>query len=367
MDSASKYLSLGNPNKSDHLWRYTPWKRVHPTGTISEIPLLSQPKLSLSMMNGAEVPPGINLKQGVKSEPDFSMSNALTNSFLHASTDSAGWTLEVEKGFSPGNPVILEIQTGDLASVAHICLEIGELSEFELISKVTGTSEWFGLLRTGEIHSRANMNDVVVGLQVGGTLLRSDYISIHRDAQVRTGTVSSGSEKTKSDLRYILRDRGGSIRVLGSILSADSMHLDHHIEIHHEAPETFSRLSWHSACGGSSRTIGTGMLSIQKGSKGADAAQIFHNLLLSESAEADSIPELEVMENDVVGCGHGTANGPIDEDQMFYLKTRGFDENGAKRALIAAFLNSTLSEMGSEELHRWLKDELSFQLEALHS
>tara|TARA_B100000959_G_scaffold282847_1_gene350238 strand:- start:165 stop:494 length:330 start_codon:yes stop_codon:yes gene_type:complete len=109
------------------------------------------------------------------------------------------------------------------------------------------------------------------------------------------------------------------------------------------------------------------MLSIQKGSKGADAAQIFHNLLLSESAEADSIPELEVMENDVVGCGHGTANGPIDEDQMFYLKTRGFDENGAKRALIAAFLNSTLSEMGSVELHRWLKDELSFQLEALHS
>ena len=73
------------------------------------------------------------------------------------------------------------------------------------------------------------------------------------------------------------------------------------------------------------------------------------------------------MENDVVGCGHGTANGPIDDEQMFYLKTRGFDEKEAKRALIAAFLNSTLSEMGGESLHEWLVGELTTQLEALHS
>ena len=109
------------------------------------------------------------------------------------------------------------------------------------------------------------------------------------------------------------------------------------------------------------------MLQVNKGAKGADAGQIFHNLLLSDSAEADSIPELEVMENDVIGCGHGTANGPIDEEQMFYLKTRGFDEKEAKRALIAAFLNSTLSEMGGEKLHGWLVGELTLQLQALHS
>jgi Fe-S cluster assembly protein SufD len=246
-------------------------------------------------------------------------------------------------------------------------LEIGKMSEFELITRVTGPSEWFGLLRTGRIQDGAVVNDVVIGLQDRGTMLRSDSIEVCRDAQVRAGTVSSGSERTKSDLRYIMRETGGNIRVLGSILSADSMHLDHHIEIHHEAPETFSRLSWHSACGGSSRTIGTGMLAIRKGSKGADAAQIFHNLLLSKSAEADSIPELEVMENEVVGCGHGTANGPIDEEQMFYLKTRGFDEDEAKRSLIAAFLNSTLSEMGGESLHEWLVSELTLQLESLNA
>ena len=367
MDSASRYHSLEKPNRADHLWRYTPWKKVHPTGNISEIPALGSPEIRLGIIDGSALPPGIELKRGGAGEPDFSMSSALTNSFLHASAETSQWTLVVEKGFSSEKPVILEVETGDLSSIAHISLEVGAMSEFELITRVSGRSEWFGLLRTGEIREGALLNDVVIGLLEEGTMLRSDSIVICRDAQVRAGTVSSGSERTKSDLRYIMGENGGNLRVLGSILSADSMHLDHHIEIHHEAPETFSRLSWHSACGGKSRTIGTGMLTISEGSRGADAAQIFHNLLLSDSAEADSIPELEVMENDVVGCGHGTANGPIDEGQMFYLKARGFDEDDAKRSLIAAFLNSTLSEMGGDSLHEWLVSELTLQLEALNA
>jgi Fe-S cluster assembly protein SufD len=107
------------------------------------------------------------------------------------------------------------------------------------------------------------------------------------------------------------------------------------------------------------------MLRVADGSRGADAAQIFHNLLLSNGAEADSIPELEVLEHEVVGCGHGTANGPIDEDQVFYLESRGFNPSEARSALIAAFLNATLSEMGSESLHDWLVRLLGSELGAL--
>ena len=367
MDSASQYLRMSEPDKSNHLWKYTPWRRVHPTGKITEIPELASATLSLSMMDGSEVPPGVSLVRGSGGDLDLSMDNALTNSFLHAMSNSSNWLLIVESGFRLESPIILDVQTGEVPSVAHISLEIGEMANFELVTRVSGESDWFGLLRTGNIGGGAIFNDVLIGLQENGTFLRSDSLEIGRDAQVRAGTVSSGSERTKSDLRYKLEERGGGIKVLGSILSAQSMHLDHHIEIHHKAPDTFSRLSWHSACGGDSKTIGTGMLQVSKGAKGADAGQIFHNLLLSDSAEADSIPELEVMENDVVGCGHGTANGPIDDEQMFYLKARGFDEKEAKKALIAAFLNSTLSEMGGERLHDWLVGELTQQLEALHS
>ena len=364
MDSTAEYLSLDEPTRSSHLWKYTPWRRIHPTGDITSIPDVGTPRLRLVGLDGGDAPEGIRLEKGVMSVSGLPEGDVVTGSFMQAASASSQWILRIEPGFSSQDPVILDIDVKGSSSILHLSLDVGRLSELELITRVRGSGEWFGLLRTGEIGAGAVLNDVVVCLQDEGTLLRVDSIAIGRDAQVRAGTVSSGSERTKADLRYRMGEPGGNLRVLGSVLSADSMHIDHHVEIHHDAPETFSRLTWNSACGGDSRTIGTGMLRVADGSRGADAAQIFHNLLLSVDAEADSIPELEVLEHEVVGCGHGTANGPIDENQLFYLGCRGFDPSDARGALIAAFLNSTLSEMGSDVLHGWLVRLLTVELES---
>ena len=364
MDAAAEYLSLDEPDRSNHLWKYTPWRRVHPTGDITSIPDVGTPQLKLVGLDGSDAPEGIRLEEGVVSVSGLPEGDVVTGSFLQAASVSSQWILRIEPGFSSQHPVVLDIDLKGPSKVLHLSLDVGRLSELELITRVRGSGEWFGLLRTGEIGAGAVLNDVVVCLQDEGTLLRVDSIAIGRDAQVRVGTVSSGSERTKADLRYRMGEPGGNLRVLGSVLSADSMHIDHHVEIHHDAPETFSRLTWNSACGGDSRTVGTGMLRVADGSRGADAAQIFHNLLLSVDAEADSIPELEVLEHEVVGCGHGTANGPIDENQLFYLECRGFDPSDARGALIAAFLNSTLSEMGSDVLHDWLVRLLTVELES---
>ena len=367
MQSASEYLSLPQPDRSDHLWRYTPWRRIHPTGDVSEVPELGSATVSITKLDGSPAPEGVSLDCVDSSLGDLPDSDPVTLAFLGAITATSGWEIKVDSKFNTDMPLLLDIDTGEGSSAVHLNLDIGSLSEFELITRVRGAADWFGLLRTGEIGPGSVINDIVVGIMQQGTMLRVDSWGIGRDAQIRAGTVSSGSDRTKADLRYLLKESGGSVRVLGSVLGAGSMHLDHHVEILHDAPETFSRLSWHSACGGDSRTVGTGMLKVMDGSKGADAAQIFHNLLLSKDAEADSIPELEVLEHEVVGCGHGTANGPLDENQLFYLQARGLDPSEARRVLIAAFLNSTLSEMGSEMLHDWLIALLSSELERLGS
>jgi len=366
LDAASEYLSLGEPDRSSHLWRYTPWRRVHPTGKIDEIPRFGEPILKLMSIGSEGTPEGVRLVKGATLPSGLPQNDVLTRNFLIAASSESEYTLEVDSGFSSENPVILEIDVGENPSVLHLGIEVGGRVNIELVTRIVGRSEWFGFMRSGVIGNGSIMNDIVINQAKRGTVLRSDSISVGRDAHLRAGTISSGSEKTKADLRFRMGEKGGNLRVLGSVMSAEKMHLDHHIEIHHEAPETFSRLSWHSACGGDSRTIGTGMLRVAEGSRGADAAQIFHNLLLSPNAEADSIPELEVMENQVVGCGHGTANGPIDENQLFYLESRGYDSSDARRALIAAFLNSTLSEMGSESLHNWLVEILTEELEGLY-
>ena len=366
MNPEELYLSLDEPDNSDHLWRYSPWKRIHPTGNIREIPRnYKQPNINLSLLDGSDVPNEFSITKEYSTSMKNSFSDQISMSFIESVSHDSKFTFKVKNNTVLEQPVLLRIDSESVNSAINLSIEIGRHCEFELITLIEGEPGWFGLLRKGNIGEGSIINDVVVGQMKSGTLLRVDAINIGKDSQVKAGSISSGSEKTKADLRYMMNENGSNLRVLGSILSAERMHIDHHIEIYHDAPETYSRLDWHSACGGNSRTIGTGMLRVSDGSKGADAGQLFHNLLLSKKAEADSIPELEVSEHDVVGCGHGTANGPVDEEQLFYLEARGFSPEDAKDALIAAFLNTTLSEMGSETLHQWLAENLQDELKTL--
>ena len=366
MKSEDLYLSMCEPDNADHLWRYSPWKKVHPTGKVREIPTnYLHPEMKLSLLDGSEAPDNFSVTKEDSPSKTNNFSDPVSMSFIESVCRDSEFTLKVKNNTVLEQPIILRIDSGLSKSAVNLSIEVGRHCEFELITLIEGEPDWFGLLRKGNIGEGSIINDVVVGQMKRGTLLRVDAINIGKDSQVRAGSISSGSDRTKADLRYMMDKNGSNLRVLGSILSAEKMYIDHHIEIYHDAPETYSRLDWHSACGGKSRTIGTGMLRVSNGSKGADAGQLFHNLLLSDKAEADSIPELEVSENDVVGCGHGTANGPIDEEQLFYLEARGFSPDDAKDSLIAAFLNTTLSEMGSNVLHQWLATNLQDELKTL--
>ena len=359
------YSELEVPDRADHLWRYTPWHRIHPGGELSDVPEAEAVVMELRSLDGSTEPAGVSLDVATQEDIERLCMNGdedVSTQFIRAMTEGNVAVLRVARKAKPSQPVLLNIECNGGITALHLLIDIGELAELELITRISGDAEWAGILRQGIFGNACNVNDVVINHMGEGRMLRTDGIHLGRDAQVRGGTVGSGASRCKADLRYTMDNVGASLKVNGSILSLDGMHNDHHVEILHLAPQTYSRLDWHSACAGKSRTIGTGMLRIEAGAKGADAGQLFHNLLLSEDAEADSIPELEVSENDVVGCGHGTANGPVDDDQMFYLKTRGFKDDEARDVLVAAFLNATLTDMGSEAVHEHLLNTLTRDL-----
>ena len=361
------YSELDEPDRADHLWRYTPWHRIHPSGNVSEIPDAQGVTVELQSLDGSTEPAGVTIEVATDDDLKRLCSTGkedVSTQFIEALSAGNAIVLRVARKARPSQPVLLNIDcTGDIAAL-HLLLDIGELAELELITRITGDVGWIGILRQGIYGNGCNVNDIVINHIGDGKMLRTDGIHLGRDAQVKCGAVASGSSRCKADLRYTMDQVGSNLKVNGSILSLDGMHNDHHVEILHVAPQTRSRLDWHSACAGKSRTIGTGMLRIEAGAKGADAGQLFHNLLLSKNAEADSIPELEVSENEVVGCGHGTANGPVDDEQLFYLKTRGFSEGEARDMLVAAFLNATLTDMGSEVVHEHLLNILTRDLAA---
>ena len=100
LDVVTQYLESSEPSNSEHLWRYTPWKRVHPSGDVTEVPELGKPSLNLFSMDGNEVPDGIRLIEGEVRQRDQPDSYELTNAFLLASSECSKWTLEVDKKLS---------------------------------------------------------------------------------------------------------------------------------------------------------------------------------------------------------------------------------------------------------------------------
>ena len=363
------YLEHAATDRAAHIWRYTTWEKAHPTGKVDDFPSSTSPKISISQIDGNPAPSGISIGEASTSDLerlghdlDFDDGTAAPT-FIAALADSVS-ILTIEDKTKLKSPLLIKIETtGDICSI-RLLIDIGDQVEGEIITLIEGNANWTGILREGRYGQNSIVNDVVTQI-TGQRLLRCDSLPLGRDAQIKAGTVNASSSQAKIDIRHWLPEPGSSLKVNGSILSSEDNKVDSHIEISHTGRETYSRLEWHSACGGKSDTTGTGMLRIDAGAKGADAGQLFHNLLLSERATANSIPELEVLESEVVGCGHGTANGPIDEQQLFYLSTRGFDEEQARSALIAAFLNAPLSDMGSQELHGYLIQRIENHLKTI--
>ena len=138
MDASSKYLSADPPDRADHLWKYTPWKKIHPTGNISDIPSdFTTPKVSLKTIDGSTLPPGISLDRGGVDSEGLPDDEKITKSFLEAVTEESKFTLKVTPKFKSEVPIIIEICTAGTLCSAHVCLDVGKLAELELVTVVT--------------------------------------------------------------------------------------------------------------------------------------------------------------------------------------------------------------------------------------
>jgi Fe-S cluster assembly protein SufD len=133
---------------------------------------------------------------------------------------------------------------------------------------------------------------------------------------------------------------------------------DHHIEIHHLSPHTNSSLCVNSACANKGHAIGTGLLIIEENCDGSDAGQVFKNLLLSENAKAEAIPELEVLSDDV-SAAHGAASSSVDPEQIHYLMARGFSPEDAKTEILEGFLISSFAKLSNEKTRQFLMEGLT--------
>ncbi len=165
-----------------------------------------------------------------------------------------------------------------------------------------------------------------------------------RDSTLDTLNVSMGATTARVDLNASLLGSGANSDMLGLYFGDDSQHFDHNTSQDHVAPNTSSDLLYKGALDGHSRSVFRGVIRVHRGAQKTDAYQTNRNLLLSDHARADSLPNLEI-EADDVKCSHGATVGQLDAESRFYLMSRGLSREQAERLVVMGFLGEVLSRL----------------------
>jgi Fe-S cluster assembly protein SufD len=186
--------------------------------------------------------------------------------------------------------------------------------------------------------------------------------TLQEGAQLDMVNINIGGRVTKSHVIAKLLGPRAASRVYGFVSGHGRQHVDFHSLQDHQAPRTFSDLLYKAALTDASRMIYTGLIRIAKPAKQTDAYQANHNLLLSQRARAETIPMLEILADDV-RCKHGATIGPVDEEQLFYLMTRGIPRALAERVLVMGFVEPIIQQVPGEALQQRLREELEGSLE----
>ncbi len=182
-----------------------------------------------------------------------------------------------------------------------------------------------------------------------------------RDSDVRSLSLTTGGRIVKSHITASLEGRGSSSEIYGVSVGAGDEQADFYTLQDHVAEDTRSDLLIKSALGERSRAVYYGLTKVGLGARRADANQENRNLLLSRAAKADSDPVLEILTNDVTRVSHGATAGPVDEEELFYIQSRGLTREGAVGLLVRGFLSEPLDRSGHVQD---VRDELGALIEA---
>ena len=170
-------------------------------------------------------------------------------------------------------------------------------------------------------------------------------------------SVSVGSRLSRCDVRVVLDGEGAECLLNGLYLGTGEQHVDHFTTIEHAKPEGTSREYYRGILDGRSRGVFRGRVIVRKDAQKTDARQENRNLLLSREAEADTRPQLEIHADDVK-CTHGATVGPLDEEKVFYMRSRGIDESSARGLLAYAFADDILRRFDLPGVRRTFEEKL---------
>jgi len=250
------------------------------------------------------------------------------------------------------------------AAYGHVVIDVQQFGSASVVLDHQGSATYAGNI---EVHVADGASLTLISIQDwadDAVHLGHQRIVLGRDARVRAVAVTFGGDLVRLFPQVTYTAPGGDAELLGLYFADDGQHLEHRSFVDHAVPNCRSNVAYKGALQGSgAHTVWVGDVLIRAEAVGTDTYELNRNLILSDGARADSVPNLEILTGEITGAGHASATGRFDDEQLFYLQARGIPAEEARRLVVRGFFAEIIARIGIPEIEARLlttiEDELA--------
>jgi len=331
------------PGGREEEWRFTPVDRL---GGLFQVEPTDESKLTVDIT----APEGVEVSEAKAGDKAFGsvLRPADRASAVAWAAAEKATLVTIPTEAELDEPVTVTITARDAARVnGHLIVDVGRFAKATVILTHQGSAQCASNveLRVGD---GADLTFVTVQEWDDDTfhLAQNDAL-IGRDATLRHITITLGGKIVRVSTNARYAGPGGSLEAIGVYFADAGQHQEHRLFVDHEAPNCVSNVEYKGALqGDSAHTVWIGDVLIRAAAEGTKTYELNRNLILTDGARADSVPNLEIETGEIIGAGHASATGRFDDEQLFYLQSRGITADEARRLVVRGFFASIVNRIG---------------------
>jgi Fe-S cluster assembly protein SufD len=345
------------PSRRAEQWRFTPLGKLRP--------LLDGADSTARLDWAAQLPDGVEYRELPQDDASLAAAPLPVDRLSALAYARAGRAvvLRIAGGTEIVDPIVVRLRGTGSAEVVwgNLVVDVGAQASATVVVEHTGTAR-YAAETSVLVGDGAQLSVVHVHQWDPGTL-HNEHVGarLGRDASYRYTSVSLGGEVVRLAPTVEFTGPGARAELLGVTFAGPGQHLETRVYIDHRTPHCSSDVLYKNALSGATaRTVWIGDVRIRPAATGIHSYEMNRNLLLSDGARADSVPNLEIETGEIGGAGHASATGRFDDLQLFYLQSRGIEQDEAQRLVVRGFFVDVVDRIGVPAL----QDQIMTAIEA---
>ncbi len=288
-----------------------------------------------------------------------SSSNPCPFSDLNLAFMAGGCFLWVEQGCNIELELLFVAVPTSVSPSYHprVCIVLNSHASASIYERHVAMQEseyWSNCATTVSLGNNSTLHHYKVQEESSNSIQTSNtFARLAENSNFESFVLATGASFSRNQIEVKLEGKGASATLSGNYIMGGKQHNDNHIRVHHCAPLCKSRQSYKGVLDDSAHGVFQGKTLVERDAQNTDGSQLSRTLMLSRAAVMDAKPELEIYADDVK-CSHGAVVGELDAEQIFYLRSRGIEENIAKSMLVNAFLNDNLDNISNDDGRQYI-------------